>query len=63
MAQKMTQLYTTPLFIRGTLIIDQLPRVLALSSLGRAVIYAITHWNVITHPHCVTSRKISIVED
>lgn len=27
-----------------TLVIDHMPRIVALSSLGKAVIYSITHW-------------------
>lgn len=61
-AQEMTHLHTISLIKGRVKIIDQSPRVLALLSLGRTVIYTIALWNVITLPHCVTTGKISIVK-
>lgn len=58
----MSNLHTISLIKEGVNIIDQSPRILALLSLGRTVIYTITRWNVITLSHSVTTGKISIVK-
>lgn len=61
-AQEMTNLHTRSLIKERVNIIDQSPGILALLSLGGTIIYTITRWNVITLPHCVTTRKLALLK-